>query len=156
MGARPRFRSSVDPAPASDDFLHMGGGAGAPYTEQACFGLWRCHARQRSDPAVGQFATRESLTEEREVAEGAGDAHALACRSRIEADAPGEPVGAGKEAVAPAAAGVELADHREQARGGRFDVRGKNRDLVAQALEFEGAVVDHGQVRRGVGHGESP
>jgi hypothetical protein len=64
-----------------------------------------------------------------------GDAHPLAGRVQIQPYPPGEPLGTGAEARVPAAAGVELADQGEQARGGGVQMRGELGDLVAEALQ---------------------
>ena len=60
----------------------------------------------------------------------------LAGRAEVEADAPGQPLGAGAKAGVPAAAGVEVADEIEQAGGGRIEVGRELRDLVANPLEL--------------------
>jgi hypothetical protein len=83
-----------------------------------------------------------------------GDAHALSSRAQVQADPPGEPLGARAEAGVPAAADVELADEREQARGGGVEMRGQLRDLVAEAVQLRdarmggndgGAIVRHSE-----------
>jgi hypothetical protein len=84
----------------------------------------------------------------------------LAGGARSEADAPGEPLGAGAEAVGPAAAGVELADEREQAGRRGLEMRRELGDLVTQAIELRDpgrrGLPDNGNVRRVRVHGESP
>ena len=47
-----------------------------------------------------------------------------------------QPMGAGSEAVTPAAEGVELPDQLKEPGGGHLDVGGEHRDLVAQPLRF--------------------
>ena len=61
----------------------------------------------------------------------------LAGRAEVEADAPGQPLGAGAKAGVPAAAGVEVADEIEQAGGRRIEMGGELRDLVANPLELD-------------------
>ncbi|OGK81380.1 MAG: hypothetical protein A2X52_07370 [Candidatus Rokubacteria bacterium GWC2_70_16] len=95
----------------------MGGGAGAADGEEARFGLGGRHTRQGAGLGVGELAAGDRRGEQGEAPEGAGDADALAGGAGVEADAPGEPVGAGAEAGVPAAAGVELAYEVEEAGG---------------------------------------
>jgi hypothetical protein len=71
----------------------------------------------------------------------------LAGGTGSEPDAPRQPVRARAEAVAPAAAGVELADQIEQARGSGIEVRRELGDLVAETVQFFGG--RDGQHRRG-------
>ena len=59
----------------------------------------------------------------------------LAGGARGQPDAPREPFGAGAEAVAPAAARVELSDQVEQVCGGGIKVRGQLGDLITETLE---------------------
>jgi hypothetical protein len=63
----------------------------------------------------------------------------LAGRADGEADAPGEPGGAGAEAL-PAAASIELADEVEEAGGGGVEMGTELGDLVAEALELGDAI----------------
>ena len=83
-----------------------------------------------SSPRASAWASRGS------VAQGAGHADLLAGRAEIEADAPGEPLGTGPKAGVPAAAGIEVPDQIEQARGGRVEVRRELGDRIAEALEL--------------------
>src|ERR671937_800253 len=76
----------------------------------------------------------------------ARDPDALARRSRVESDPPGQPRRAGAEAIVPAAAGVELSDEVEEAGRGGIEMRRQLGDLVAQTIE----------VLRSVLHDESP
>jgi len=46
-------------------------------------------------------------------------------------------VGAGAEAVTPAAAGVELANEIEQPGGGGVEMRGELGDLVAKTIQLD-------------------
>src|SRR5439155_1677283 len=62
--------------------------------------------------------------------------HVLAGRARGEPDAPRQPVRTRAEAVAPPAAGVELANQIEQAGGGGVEVGGELGDLVAESIQF--------------------
>jgi hypothetical protein len=84
----------------------------------------------------------------RQGLKGVGDADALAGRVQVQPHAPGEPLRARAETSVPAAAGVELADEAEQARGGGVEMRGQLGDLVAQPVQLLGAL-------RGL-HGASP
>ena len=95
----------------------------------------RRHAGEGADLGVRQLAAGERLGEPRQRGEGPRHADLLAGRAEIEADAPGEPLGAGPKAGVPAAAGIEVADQIEQARGGRIEMRGELGDRVANALE---------------------
>jgi hypothetical protein len=63
------------------------------------------------------------------------DPHPLAGGAGVETHAPAEPCGAGREAVVPAAARVELTDEGEQAGGRGIEVRGQVGDLVAEAIQ---------------------
>src|SRR5439155_14318331 len=90
----------------------------------------------RPDLGIGELAAGQGAGQAGQGAERARDAYFLACGAWVEADAPAQPLGAGAEAIAPTAAGVELADEVEQARGGGFEVRGELGDLVAEAIEL--------------------
>ncbi len=60
----------------------------------------------------------------------------LAGGARGEPDAPRQPVRTRAEAVAPPAAGVELANQIEQAGGGGVEVRRQLGDLVAKSIQL--------------------
>ena len=81
-------------------------------------------------------AAGQGLGEQGQRAEGAGDPDPLPGRAQIQPHPPAEPGGAGAEARVPAAAGVELADHVEEPRCGRVEVRGQQGDLVAEQVEL--------------------
>jgi hypothetical protein len=72
--------------------------------------------------------------DEGQLGQGTGDADPFVGGAEVEADAPGEPLGAGLEPVAPAAEGVELAELVQEARHGDLDVGGELGELIAQAL----------------------
>jgi hypothetical protein len=65
----------------------------------------------------------------------ARDADALACGAQVQMRGPGQPVRAGQEPVAPAAASVELAKQVQQPGSGDVDACGQHHDVVAQALQ---------------------
>ena len=147
---------AIHAAPGPDQALDMGGGAGPRERQQARFRLRRSHARERADLRVGDLAVRERRADERQLGQRAGRANALIGGAEVHTDTPGQPFGAGLEAVAPAAAGVELADHVQQA-GGRAlrSHRARGHNLAA---------AHHGDARQrgagvededGVGHGGS-
>src|SRR5262249_32821837 len=60
--------------------------------------------------------------------------------------------GAGGDAIVPTAAGIELADEIEEARGGGFEVHRQLGDLVTEVVELD----DVRMVGRTTDHGESP
>jgi hypothetical protein len=78
------------------------------------------------------------VTFPRERQRGQGPRHAdlLPGGAEVEADPPAQPVGAGAEPVTPAAAGIELADEVEEARGGGLEMRRQLGDLIAQSVQF--------------------
>ena len=96
----------------------------------------RGHAGEGADLGVRQLAAGERLGQPRQRGQGTRHADLLAGRAEVEADAPGQPLGAGAKAGVPAAAGVEVADEIEQAGGGRIEMRGELGDLVANPLEL--------------------
>jgi hypothetical protein len=71
----------------------------------------------------------------------------LAGGAGLEADAPGEPLGAGLEPRVPAAPRVELPDQLQKPRGGRLEMRGKLGDLVAEPFEGGDVGVSRDEVR---------
>jgi len=95
----------------------------------------RGDSRERPDLGIGQLAAGERLADARQVRQRARHANALVGGAPVHADTPGQPVRARLEAIGPAAAGVEVSDHVEQAGSGDFDVGREHGDLVAQALE---------------------
>ena len=131
-----RLGPAVHRAPAAYDALDVGGGARASYGEQPRLGLRRGHAGEGAHLGVRQLPAAEGLGEEWQRPEGARHPHPLAGCTEIETHPPGEPGGAGAEARVPAAAGVELADQVEQARGGGVEVRGQLSNLVAEAIQL--------------------
>ena len=76
-----------------------------------------------ADLGVRQLPAGERVRQERQRRQGARHADLLPGRAQVESDPPAQPVGAGAEPVAPAAAGIELADEGEEARGGGLMVR---------------------------------
>src|SRR2546430_6540623 len=72
----------------------------------------------------------------RQHAERPRHANPLAGGARVEPDAPRQPRGAGAEAVAPAAAEVEVADEIEQPSGRGVVMGGQLGDVIAKALEL--------------------
>jgi len=141
---------AIHSPPATDDPLDVLGGAGAAHRQQALLGFRGRHAGQLADLGIGQFAAGERLRQPRQRAEGAGHPDVLPGRARRESHAPRQPAGAGAEAVAPAAAGVELADEIEEPGGGRIKMRRQHGDLVTEPLEV-GLRFGRGDV-----HGEPP
>src|SRR5262245_57207288 len=129
---------SIQASPPTDDLLDVLGGARLTDGEQSLLGLCRGHARQRADLGVRQLAASESLPEQWQRSEGAGQADVLTRGAGLEPDAPGEPVRARAEAMAPAAARVELADEIEQPRGGGVEVGRELGDLVTETLQLDG------------------
>ncbi len=132
-----RFRLAVHPAPAADDALDVLGGTGPAGCEQSLFGLRRRDAGQRSNFRVRELAARQRLRQPWQGPQRARHADALASRAPIEADTPREPRGARGEAGVPAAAGVELSDEIQQARGGRVQVGGQFGDLIAKPMRLQ-------------------
>src|SRR5439155_6270748 len=100
------------------------------------FGFWSRYARQSPELRVRKLAAGQGLAEQGQCAEGARHPHVLAGRARGEPDAPRQPVRTRAEAVAPSAAGVELAIQIEQAGGGGVEVRRQLGDLVAESIQF--------------------
>jgi hypothetical protein len=135
---------AVHAAPAADDALDVLGCAGATDGQQPSFGLRCRHAREGADLRVRELAPGKCLGQCRQRGERARHADLLSGCAEVEANAPGEPFGAGAKTIAPAAAGVELADQAEQAGGGGIEMRGQLGDLVTQAIQLANI------------HGESP
>src|SRR5438309_10312070 len=79
----------------------------------------RARAPARSGSVSSARATRDALTR----------------RAQIEPHAPRQPLGAGAEAVAPAAARIELADEVEEACGRGVEMSRQLGDLVTQSIE---------------------
>jgi hypothetical protein len=131
-----RLGLPVHAPPAADDQLDVLGGTRSADREQPVFGLGRRDPRQRPDFRVRQLTAGERLRQPRQRAERPRHADVLAGGARLEADAPGQPRRARAKAIAPAAAGVELADQIEQACGGGVEVGRQLGDLIAEALEF--------------------
>ncbi len=121
--------------------------------EQAHLGLRGRDAGQGADLGVGELAARQGVSQGRQRPEGAGHPDMLAGGAQGEADAPGEPLGAGAEAVGPAAAGVELADQRRaggpsRPRGGRRARRSRHPGDRAPRYGAGVRLPDDGNVRR--------
>src|SRR5947207_2941577 len=112
-----------------------------------------CRARSTSTGSAGTAAGGGTSGKPRQRPERARHPDVLPGRARREPHAPGEPGGAGAEAVVPAAARVELANEVEQVRGGGVEVRGQLGDLVAQPIQLHGGLSGGAKVEcRGV-HG---
>jgi hypothetical protein len=90
---------------------------------------------ERADLRVRELAPGEGLRQPRQSAERPRDADLLARRAEVEPDAPTQPVRARAEPVAPAAAGVKVADEIEQSSRRRIEMHRELGDLVAEALE---------------------
>ena len=129
------LRFAIHATPAANDALDVLRRAGATDREQPRLDVWRRHTGEGADLGVRQLAAGERLGEPWQRREGAGHTDLLTGRAEIEADAPGEPLGTGPKAGVPAAAGVEVSDEIEQARGCRVEMRGELGDLVPDALE---------------------
>ena len=118
----------------------------ACHVEQRRFCRGGRDARERADFRVADLSAGESDVDERQVGERARDADVLARGAEVEADPPREPVRAREGAlIGPAAGFVEPADERQQAMGGRVEVRGELGDLVAEAIGVGGGA--HGAHR---------
>jgi hypothetical protein len=126
---------AVHSTPATDDTFDVLGCAGPAHRQQPLLGLGRGHAGQGADLGVGELAAGQGLGQQRQHSQSSRHSHVLAGRGGGEPHAPGEPGGAGAEARVPARTIVELADEIEETRGGRIEVGGQLRDLVAQAVE---------------------
>jgi len=122
-GGLARFGVAVHPPPAAHDELDVLRRAGPPDAQQALFRLGSRHTSQRTDLGVRELAAREGVSQAGQGGQSTRDTHLLARGTDVEADSPAQPVGARAEAVAPAAASVELADEIQQARGGSVEVR---------------------------------
>jgi hypothetical protein len=127
---------SIDTAPAAHNALDVAGGAGPADREQPLLGLGRGDARQRPYLGVGELSTGQRIGQPRQRAEGARHADSLAGRTHVDPDPPGKPMRARAEPVVPAAAGIELADEIQQARGRGVEVRGQLSDLMAQPVQL--------------------
>jgi hypothetical protein len=88
---------------------------------------------QRPHLGVRQLTTREGRVDQRQLVQAARDAHVLACRSRRQRAAPGQPLG--RRACCKATAPIDLGHELEPAAGPRVDVRGEHRDLVLELVE---------------------
>jgi hypothetical protein len=130
-----RFGFAVHPSPAADDDLHMLRSAGPANREQSLFGLWSGHPRQRADLGVRQLAARKRLRQSRQRPQCPRHADVLARGTGLEPDAPGQPRSARAKAIAPAAAGIELANEIEQPRSGGVEMGGQLGDLITEALQ---------------------
>ena len=112
---------------------------------------------------VREFAPRERLGQGGQRPESACDPDPLPGGAQVEAHPPREPLGAGAEAILPAAADVELADEVEESTGRRLQVSGELGDLVAEAIQLREVrrgglrwLQRSGNIRRACRHGESP
>jgi len=133
------FGDSVNSSPAANDAFDVARRAGAPDRQQPLLGLRRRRASQGSHLGVRELAPRKSTSQEREHLQRARHADALTRRAQIEPHAPGEPLGAGAEAVAPAAARIELADEVEEACGRGVEMSRQLGDLVAELIKVSRA-----------------
>jgi hypothetical protein len=155
LGGLPGLGLAVDQPPTPHDPRDVLGRAGLPHREQALFRRRRGDARQLSDLGVGKLAVGQGLGQARQRAECPGHAHVLAGRTGREPHPPGQPGRAGDEAVAPPAAGVELAYEIEEAPGGGGEMCGQLGDLIAQPAQlrerFDGKRLDSGMRARRLG-----
>ena len=110
----------------------MDGRAAPGELQEPLFRLRRGDPRERPDLGVGQLAARERLADARQVRQRTSDAHALVGGAPVHADPPGQPVGAGLEAIGPAAASVELTNEIQKPGDGDFDVGGELSDLISR------------------------
>src|SRR5437016_1545807 len=132
----PRLRDPIHPRPTSHDALYVFCGSRPADLEQPLFGLRRGHASERADLRVRQLTAGQRSGQQRQHAERPRHANPLAGGARVEPDAPRQPRGAGAEAVAPAAAEVEVADEIEQPSGRGVVMGGQLGDVIAKALEL--------------------
>jgi hypothetical protein len=147
LGGLERLGLAVHGPPGAHDPLDVLRGARPTDGEQPLFRVRRRHARERPDLRVRQLPAREGLGQARQGAEGACDADVLARGTRGEPHAPRQPFGARTEAVAPAAARVELADQVKKPCGGGIEMRGEHRDLVAQPIQRLISIVGGNEAR---------
>jgi hypothetical protein len=131
-----RFGYPVHTAPPADDSFNVRRAASPTDREQALFGLGRGDAGQRPDLGVRKLSVCEGLGQPRQRPERACDAHALPSGAGIKSDTPRQPRRARAEPVVPAVASVELTDEVEEVRGGRVEMRGQLRNLVAEPVQF--------------------
>src|SRR5262249_51642221 len=132
-----RFGLAIHPPPSADDHLDVLGSAGSADREQSLFGLRRRHPRERSHLGVRQLSARQRILPPRQRAKSMRHADIPASSTEREPHAPGEPMGARGEAIAPTAPFVERTNEVEQPRGRGVEMRSKLRDLIAEALELE-------------------
>jgi len=118
-----RLSDPVYPPPAADDPLDVIGRAGPPDLEQPLFGLRSSDAGQRPDLGVRELAPGQRVSESRKRAERPRDADLLTRGAAIESNSPRQPVGTRLETVAPAAAGVELANQIQETGARGVEVR---------------------------------
>jgi hypothetical protein len=131
--ARAGRRHVGDLADLAADPLELRAGAGAGQLEKVGLVLRGGHPGEGADLGVGERAPLERAVDVRERPERAGHAHLLARGSRVEADAPAEPVRAADRPLAlPLARLIEGADAGEQPVGGGVEVRGGAGDLVGE------------------------
>ena len=123
-------------SPPADDPLHVDGGARASHRKEASLGLGRGDPGQSPDLGVGELPAREGFGQPRKRTQRVGNADPLARRAGREADSPGEPLRAGPKAPVPPSPLIELADQREQPRGGRVEMGGQLGDLVAESVQL--------------------
>jgi len=138
---------AIHAAPRPDQLLDVRGSPASGELQQARFCLGRGHARHGPDLGVGDLAARERRADERQLWQGARHSNAFVGCAEVHSDSPRQPLGAGLEAVAPAAAGVEVADHIQQAGGGHLNVGGQLGDLITQAGERVDLGIRHGRKR---------
>ena len=131
-----QLRPPVHCAPAADDPLHVRRRAGPPHDEQPLLRLRRRHARERAHLGVRELSARQRLRQPRQRPQRPRHADALPRGPEIQPHAPRQPLGARAEAIAPAAALIELANQIEQAGGGGIEMRGQLGDAIAETFEL--------------------
>ena len=126
------------PPPRAHRPLQLRGRSGARELEQLRLALGRRDAGERAHLGVGDASAPQGLRGLRQTLERPRRADPLARRSDLDAGPPREPLGAGSEAVPPAAAPVEVGDegHHPHLRG--VDARGELGDALAQLEELVG------------------
>ena len=129
----------LHPAELAAQALELGAGAETGHLEEGALVFGGGDPGEGPDLGVRENALAEGGVDLRQGSEGAGDPDLLAGGVRVEADPPGQPVGAAERALAvPFAGFVEHPDAGEQAVGGGVQVGGGAGDLVCQALGVGG------------------
>jgi hypothetical protein len=117
--------------------LELRGGHQPRVVEQQRLVLRRRDAQQRADLRVRHLAAPQRIVDPRELGQLARDAHVIARRHQIPADAPGQPVRARRRALdMPATARIERAQIGEQPMHRGIEVCRLLGDPLAQLLQF--------------------